>query len=111
VCWKQEWASAIGNIQTAIRHIERAQAKLERRREKAIDNLGAKCKDKWASKLISKRIIKNTAGITECQRTIAALEAQQAKLHKMIQSYGITNEQGRGQSKRLVRNMGRYKSS
>lgn len=34
MCWKQEWASAIGNLERAIEHVEKAKGKLVERRKR-----------------------------------------------------------------------------
>ena len=105
MCWKQEWASAIGNLQSAVTHIERAKAKLEHRREKNLQRLQHH-HDKWSVKTILPLVTKNTAGIIECERTIATLRAEQAYLYHMIETYGISV---REKNARLIKLMNGYR--
>lgn len=106
MCWKQEWASAIGNIEAAIRHIERAQAKLERRRTKNLETMLRRHDDRWTVKTVSQLMLKNTIAIEQCKDTVRRLRAEQDWVYAMIQTFGITN---RDRSKRLTSNMGGYK--
>jgi hypothetical protein len=108
MCWKQEWAAAIGNIGHSIKHVERAQAKLEKRQQKNLDTMLRRHNDRWTVKTVSALYVRNTIGIEQCKEVVRRLRAEQAWLYAMIQTFGITNPQGRGKSKRLVLNMGGY---
>jgi uncharacterized protein (UPF0333 family) len=105
MCWKQEWANAIGNIESAIRHIERAQQKLERRREKNLATM-LKHKGKWTIKTVAPLLVRNTVAIEECKQTASRLKGEQALIYAMIKAFGISN---RPHSKRLVENMAGYR--
>jgi hypothetical protein len=100
VCWKQEWASAINTINWTIIHIERAQAKLHKRR---INNEETKGKilikgDKWSLQVVEKLILKYQKGEHECKILIDVLRGHQEMLKHMIEDYGISRK---GESARL----------
>ncbi len=108
MCWKQEWASAINNIQHAIEHIEKAQNKLMKRKER---NKGA-LKYKWVDRhdfyekeKIEARITKNNAGIEQCKGVITELKERQDELFKMIHQYGISKSDD---PMRVYKLMGKY---
>jgi len=111
LCWKHEWAKAIGNIQKAIKYIERAKESLEKRLERNLRNLERCKKDpKWnypsILEPIQKLIQKNTRAIEECNTIIKVLRCRQNQLYKMIQQYGISRK---ASSKRLKQLMGDYR--
>ena len=95
MCWKQEWASAINNINWTIIHIERAQAKLRKRQirnEATMGKLYAKG-DKWSMKEFEKvgeLVKKNAEGEKECKILVDVLRGHQKMLQIMIERYGIT---------------------
>ena len=102
MCWKQEWAAAIGDIQDAIEHIDIAQGKLERRYEKNLDALAHKSGrhfDKWATRTIMKQIQTNKEGIAHCKVAKLLLKERQDHIYQMILEFGITN---RGEDNRRL---------
>lgn len=105
MCWKQEWASAIGNLQRAIERIEKAREKLVRRKERN-DRTLTRRRDRWSQMTIGELAMKNEAGIDECNAVISSLESQQDRLYEMIQTYGINNQD---HSERLEELMGNYR--
>jgi len=102
MCWKQEWAHAINNLQNAIEHIKRAQDKLEKRMER---NESALDKSHEQMKVLS-RIRTNHAGIEQCKGIITELKERQDELFKMIHQYGISKSED---PKRVYALMGKYK--
>ena len=111
MCWKQEWASAINNLQTAITHIERAEKKLLKRRlrnEKRLEHLKKYDKEHYYPyeiNSIKALIKKNSAGEQDCKEIIKILKKQQNKLFKMIKVYGISHSKN---PKRVYRLMGKF---
>lgn len=101
MCWKQEWAHAINNLQHAIEHIEKAQNKLEKRMER---NEAALDKSHEQVKILA-RITKNHAGIEQCKDVITELKTRQDELFKMIHEYGISKSDD---PKRVYKLMGKY---
>jgi len=107
MCWKQEWAHAINNIQKAIEHIERARDKLEKRKQKnraALEKVRGK--DKFEENKIWDRLLKNIAGIEECGEIISNLKEKQAQLYRMVHEYGISHSDD---PKRVYKLMGKYR--
>jgi hypothetical protein len=110
MCWKQEWAAAIGNLEHAIVHIERAKVKLERRLARNrvhLELLSRSSKRNYPAMLASVQALieKNRAGIEECRRVIAELMARQDQLFGMIKVYGINHSENPQRVKQL---MGKY---
>lgn len=102
MCWKQEWAHAINNLQHAIEHIEKAQDKLEKRMERneiALDKSHEQMK-------VLLRIRTNHAGIEECKGIISNLNEIQDQLYRMIHQYGISKSDD---PKRVFKLMGKYR--
>ena len=64
MCWKDEWAKAVNNLEWAIIHTERAQGKLEKKRR--------------------------FPGVDKCEEIIADLRQKQEQLKELIETYGIT---------------------
>lgn len=118
MCWKQEWGAAIGNIQQAIKHVEVAQVKLEKRRERNFDTLHTsrnERSDKFEERKIVERMFKNSEGIMECMREKEELKKAQGRLYHMIQIYGINRPNmnkkvsGHSENMRLKQLMKGYK--
>jgi hypothetical protein len=110
MCWKQEWAATIGNLNYAILHVERAYAKLQKRlvrNERNLERLKSNPKYNYPTVLapVLALIEKNRSGIQECKNVIADLKARQDQLFHMIKVYGIDRF---GVSKRLMSLMGSY---
>lgn len=106
MCWKQEWASAINNLQHSIEHIERAQDKLEKRKERNEAALKKKYKtDFYEETKIKARITKNNAGVEQCKGIITELKKRQDQLFIMIHEYGISKSDD---PKRVYKLMGKY---
>ncbi len=106
MCWKQEWASTINNLQHAIEHVQKAQDKLIKRRERN----EAALKNKWKTDFyeetkIKARIEKNRSGQEQCEKLIADLKDWQDVLFKMIHEYGISKSDD---PKRVYKLMGKY---
>jgi prefoldin subunit 5 len=94
MCWKDEWAKAINNINNAIEHIDYAQKKLETRLARNIKNLERiknNPKFNYPPMLapVEALIKKNTNGIENCKETISELKSRQALLFCMIHTLGI----------------------
>lgn len=107
MCWKQEWAHTINNMQKAIEHIEKAQDKLNKRKQRNEAALEKVCgKDKFEENKIRERFLKNTAGIEECKGIISNLKEIQDQLYRMIHEYGISHSDD---PKRVYKLMGKYK--
>ena len=109
MCWKQEWAAAIGNIQKSIKHIDAAELKLERRYDKNIISLAKRSGrnwDKFEAKKILGRISKNQEGIAQCRILKILLKERQDHLFQMIHHYGITKAK---ENRRLIELMNGYK--
>lgn len=93
MCWKQEWASAINNINWTIIHIERAQAKLQKRLARNEQHLEYQMqrehKDKQALAQIQGLIQKNRKAFNDCKALSDVLRGHQKMLQNMIEVYGI----------------------
>uniref|UniRef100_A0A6M3XG89 Uncharacterized protein n=1 Tax=viral metagenome TaxID=1070528 RepID=A0A6M3XG89_9ZZZZ len=105
MCWKQEWAQAISNLQKAIEHVEKARGKLIKRRERNEANLKKKGADRYEKKKIEARIEKNQRGQEQCEKIIADLKDWQDQLFRMIHEYGITRSDN---PKTVYKLMGKY---
>lgn len=110
MCWKQEWASAIGNIEHAKEHILRAQKKLLKRKarnEETLEKLRGNKRLGYPKELqrVEDLIAKNTYGARECKIIREHLEAEQDRLYRLITDFGISRATT---SKRLRQNMGKY---
>jgi hypothetical protein len=101
MCWKQEWAMAIGNLNHAIEHIERAESKLFKRLQRNKANL-PKSHDK---KAVQTLIQKNSDAIERCIFLIVSLKEKQDTLFKLIHEYGINHSDS---SEKLYKLMGTY---
>jgi hypothetical protein len=94
MCWKQEWAAAIGNLERAIVHVERAKVKLEKRFERnatSLERLQESKKYSGPKSLapVERLIAFNESGIRNCEEVIDTLQTVQRRLHRMIKTYGI----------------------
>jgi hypothetical protein len=93
MCWKQEWASAINNINWTIIHIERAEAKLQKRLARNEQHLEYQMqleyKDKQALGEIQSLIQKNRKALSDCNNLVTLLRGHQEMLKSMIEEYGI----------------------
>lgn len=111
MCWKQEWAMAINNLQHAIEHIEKAQIKLDKRKQrneatiKRLEGYTKRYYDKFEVKKAEKRLMKNSEGIEECRQVIAALKEEQDELFQMVHKFGISKST---HPKRVYALMGKY---
>lgn len=105
MCWKQEWAHAINNLQKAIEHVERAKSKLIKRRERNEAALQKKWADRYEKEKIYARIDKNRMGQQQCENIIADLKDWQDQLFIMIHKYGISHSDD---PKRVYKLMGLY---
>lgn len=105
MCWKQEWAQAISNLQKAIEHVEKARGKLIKRRERNEASLKKKWADRYEKNKIEARIEKNRRGQEQCEKIIADLKDWQDQLFRMIHEYGITHSDD---PKRVYKLMGKY---
>lgn len=109
MCWKQEWAAAIGSIQRALNHIDVAQHKLQRRYEKnltALANRSGRNWDKFEAKKVLERMYKNQEGIAQCKILKGLLQERQEQLYQMIVSYGISKGK---ENKRIIKLMYGYR--
>lgn len=105
MCWKQEWAHAINNLQHAIKHVERAKGKLIKRKERNEAALKKKRADRYETKKILARITTNNQGIAQCEHVIHDLKEWQDVLFKMVHEYGISHSDN---PKRVYKLMGKY---
>jgi len=110
MCWKQEWAMAINNLQHAQEHIEKAQEKLHNRRlrnEKNLQRLTSSKKHNYPCEIapVKELIEKNRLGEQECKDVIAVLKQTQAQLFRMIHVYGIKHSEN---PQRVYQLMGKY---
>jgi len=106
MCWKQEWASAINNINWTIIHIERAQAKLQKRlanNERHLEyQMQREYKDKQALAEIQGLIQKNRKAFNDCKALIDVLRGHQKMLENMIAQYGISKKSESARLKLLM---------
>ena len=110
MCWKQEWAMAINNLNGAIAHVERARAKLQKRLERNEANLqrmrqNKKCNYPSMLEPVQLLIRKNEQGMAECEQVIGALRQKQDQLFQMVHTYGIKHSDN---PQRVYRLMGKY---
>lgn len=110
MCWKHEWAMAINKLESAIGHVERGKAKLEKRlaRNRCCLERMSRHRKACPSFLAPVQLLieKNSAGIEECNRVIADLKVRQDQLFRMVHVYGIKRA---GNPKRVYELMGKYK--
>lgn len=111
MCWKQEWAMAINDLEHAKEHVLRAQGKLRKRlaRNKiALHRLSTSRKYCGSGSLapVQQLIEKNRAGIEECEQVIAELRVRQDQLFRMVHVYGIKHSEA---PQRVYKLMGKYK--
>jgi len=110
MCWKQEWAMAINNLNRAAVHVMLAKAKLEKRlqrNEANLQRLRGNKKYNYPPMLapVQALIEKNRAGIQECEQVIAELKVRQDQLFRMIHVYGIKHSEA---PQRVYELMGNY---
>lgn len=105
MCWKQEWAHAINNLQHAIEHVGKARDKLIKRRERNEAALKKKQADRYEKEKIQARIDKNRMGQQQCEKIIADLQESQDQLFMMIHKHGISHSDD---PKRVYKLMGKY---
>lgn len=107
MCWKQEWASAINNINWGIIHVKRAQIKLQKRalrNDKFLRYLSQN-KHKSSPKMIAevqKLLEKNRDGAFKSALAIATLRDIQAELKNMIKTYGISHTSKPARTRELM---------
>ncbi len=85
MCWNFEWARAYSNIGWALLHVDRAQAKMDKRTQ---DRADPKVATRWEKATEENEEI--TTVLKECQE----------KLEALIKKYGITRG---GDSKTLAK--------
>lgn len=116
MCWKQEWAQAIENLNSAITHVERAQLKLHKRLQRNEKNLQRLSQDKnhnYPSELapVQALIKKNRDAEQNCKEAIVGFRKTQGLLYCMIHTVGIwrkTKEGKQQTSRRTYTLMGNY---
>jgi len=77
MCWKNEWAKAINNLNWALIHIERARIKVERRN--------------------------NSEAVQECRLLTLNLKCVQDRLKNLIDQHGIRRVDGSITTERQMR--------
>lgn len=117
MCWKQEWAAAIGNLQYAIKHTERAREKLKKRKERndaTLQRTMEQGHDRFNEARIGELAVKNSSGIEDCDLVLLRLKTTQNILYEMINKYGISRPNmnnkvsGHEENRRLLKLMGGY---
>lgn len=91
MCWKQEWASAVNNLNWAILHTERAKMKLEKR---------VKGFEKYT--LSAEDVEKARMGVIECEALIVNFKESQEKLKRLIDEVGIWRQDNPARTKTLM---------
>jgi hypothetical protein len=110
MCWKQEWAMAINNLQHAQVHIARAQRKLQLRLHRNLQNLMRLQVDKkhnYPSEIdpVKALITRNDLGIAACDQLLDTLQAKQDELYHLIKVHGINHSENPQRVRQL---MGKY---
>jgi len=77
MCWKNEWARAVNNVESAKIHIRRARAKVE-------------CRGLFEA-------------VERCDNAIQWLERIQENLNKLIADFGITSVKGSRTTETLLK--------
>jgi len=77
MCWKNEWARALNNINWALIHIERAKVKVEKRN--------------------------NSEAAQECSCLIGTLSNVQTRLKDLIAEHGISRVKGSTSTEKYMR--------
>ena len=117
MCWKQEWAAAIGNLQHSIKHTERAREKLKKRKERndaTLQRTMEQGHDRFNEARIGELAVKNSSGIEDCDLVLLRLKTTQNILYEMINKYGISRPNmnnkvsGHEENRRLLKLMGGY---
>jgi len=111
MCWKDEWARAINNLNSAVTHVEYAEKKLEARlarNQKHLKRLKEDKKYNYPPVLapVQERIKKNMVAIEDCKMVIKEFRARQAQLFCMVHTFGITRSET--QPQRVYDLMGNY---
>jgi hypothetical protein len=91
MCWKQEWASTVNNLNWAILHTERAKAKLEGRIA-GFEHYT----------LGRSEVEKARQGVAECEVLIAAFKESQERLKKLIDEVGISRTDNPARTRTLM---------
>lgn len=105
MCWKQEWAMAIGNLNHAIEHVNKAKLKLEKRADgnkATIEKLKGNVRRSDIRKQAEANLLKNLQGVEECQSIIYMLKTKRHELQKMIETYGFSRKDNPERTKRLM---------
>lgn len=94
MCWKEEWAYAISDLNKAIAHIEKAREKMEKRRLNAqrwYENLSRDKKHGTPKELakVQEIIGKYVEAERKCQCLISFLRSHQISLRRLIEKYGF----------------------
>lgn len=108
MCWKYEWAKASNNLSWAIRHVERARAKLHKRmlrNKKTFKKYQQSKKYNYPCFLapVQKNIEKNLKGEKQCREIIADLKKRQAQLKNLIDNYGLSRKSDNKSTERFLR--------
>jgi len=111
VCWKDEWAKGINELNKVIAHIEYAQRKLERRLDRNLKHLERLMSDKkynYPKVLAPVKLLinKNTEAIENCKTMVSDSRKTQGLLYCMIHTIGITRS--KTQPQRVYDLMGNY---
>jgi len=107
MCWKQEWASAIGNINRALKHVEKAKLKNEKRLARNTTTLERMMKSEKYNKPgstgpVEALMQKNRNAVTECNEVIRNLKRFRTQLQVMIHTYGIKQKVNPETTNRLM---------
>jgi len=100
MCWKQEWAAAVNNLQWAIIHTERAKAKLEYRVTKFEE--GVRNADKSEIDQAHLNLEKSRRGVAECNELITRFKKDQEQLKKLIDEVGLWVKDDPARTKTLM---------
>jgi len=117
MCWKDEWAKAINNLNSVITHVEYAQKKLEARlarNQKHLSRLKGDKKYNYPLVLapVEERILRNTEAIENCKSMVSEFRESQGLLYCMVHTIGITrskmSKMSMTQPQRVYNLMGNY---
>ena len=99
MCWKEEWAYAIRDIDKAIVHVEKARKKLAKRRARAQSWLQKQSQDQKHNQpkqlaQIQEVISKGVLAEHRCDYLIETLRMKQRLLRGFIEAYGFSRKPG-----------------
>lgn len=89
MCWKNEWAMAINNLNWAVIHVGRALVKLEKRRDRNRRTV-AKINDRYTVSVVMETLSKHETAIARCKALAQTLKDSQTELDFLIKTYGIS---------------------